>query len=124
MQQAVHTPKSNGFRASADVTMKTDADALYRIDLLEIEIEHIDNQIAVARDRDRQGIRQLDTNWVRKATDSVRYKQEEIASLKLWMNTSVERRKDVIIDIVKREFDEVDWKDIEAEADEVLSKRS
>ena len=92
--------------------------------MLEVEIDHIADQIDLARERDRQGIRQLDTGWVRKATDSARHKREEVAALKLWINQSTDRKKDAIIDILKEEYDADDWRGIEEDAEEKLNSEA
>ena len=116
MDRAERTP-ANSFKRSSNVEVNSVVDAIYRVDLLEIEIKHIEEQIAIARDRERLGIGVLDTIWVRKAVDSSRHKNEEVAELKRWINSTAERKREILLNIVRQEFDDADWRDIEAEAE-------
>lgn len=109
-------PRREKFNLSQQIKVTTAADARYKIDQLNSEIEHITGQIEIAKLRDQAGEKKIDSNWLRKAIDSCRYRREEAIRLLHFINASKERLNNAIVEVVRHEFDDAEWSEIIHEA--------
>ena len=97
-----------------------------RILKLQFDIAAIRDQLAVAdMERQANGGR-IDTDWFRRARSSLRFKREELACIQEHLRQGASankvKLKDIIIAIVRRDYDEDEWRGVLDEAHRLLQE--
>ena len=91
----------------------------FNISILEIEVNHILEQISTRTCREEEAANQDDPiflTWLRKANDALRYKQNKMAEMRFKLAQCEDRYFREIVRIVKEDYDHIEWEEIEAEA--------
>ena len=107
---------------SVDEHPVTPVDYRFQIEKLSIEIDHIGNQLYAAKLSIEAGNKAVDPVWMRKTGDALRHKREAMLKLEGELDKFAEKRTEMLIDIVREEFDDEAWDSIVKEAEDRTSQ--
>ena len=100
----------------------TPAEYRAQISKLNIEVEHIENQLNAAKLSIDCGQKTVEPGWLRRTGDALRHKREAMLKLESELDLFSEKRTQFLIEAVREEFDDNEWAEICQEVDARTSK--